>query len=141
MGAWLDYWPALRKVLVLSLGGAAGTNARYWLGVWVGSQPWSRGLPFGTMIINVSGSFILGVASVLFLERLPPDYRNWYLLVGAGFCGGYTTFSTFEYETFRLVQDGNADWALVNVLASVGVGFAAVLAGVLLANLLLPRRW
>ena len=52
--------------------------ARYWLGLWVGSQPWARGLPFGTMIINVSGSFILGVASVLFLERLPLEYRTWY---------------------------------------------------------------
>src|SRR5205823_1458374 len=93
VGAWLDYWPALQKILVLSLGGAAGTNARYWLGLWVGAQPWARGLPFGTMIINVSGSFILGVASVLFLERLPLEYRTWYLLIGTGFCGGYTTFS------------------------------------------------
>lgn len=141
LASWADAWPTLQRVLVLALGGAAGTNARYWLNVWAGSQPWARGLPFGTLFINVSGSFVLGAASVLFLERLPPEYRNWYLLVGTGFCGGYTTFSTFEYETLRLLQDGNSLWASIYVLASVGAGFAAVVAGVVLVNLLLPRRW
>jgi CrcB protein len=135
-----DLWPVVQRVLVLSLGGAVGTNARYWLGRWVDTQPWARGLPFGTMIINVSGSFILAAAAVLFLERLPPEHRNWYLLIGTGFCGGYTTFSTFEYETFRLVQDGSWGWAFTNVVVSVGAGFAAVVAAVGLANATLPPR-
>ena len=143
-------WPGLllsglsgmltHRVLLLMVGGAVGTCARYGLGRWFDSQPWTRGFPCGTLVINVSGSFVLGAAAVIILERLPPDYQHWYLLVGTGFCGGYTTFSTFEYETFRLVQDGSWRRALINVLASVLAGFVGVLLGVGLVNALLPRR-
>ena len=127
------------KMLMLMLGGAVGTYARYWLSRWFNTQPWGQAFPYGTLFINVSGSFILAVAAVIILERLPPEHQNWYLLIGTGFCGGYTTFSTFEWETFKLVRDGSWWYALANVGGSIVAGFAGVLLGVLLVDLLFPR--
>jgi CrcB protein len=125
---------------MLMLGGAIGTYARYQLGEWISSLAWAEGFPYGTLLINVTGSFILGFAAVIILERLRPEHHSLYLLVGTGFCGGYTTFSTFELETLGLVQGGNAWLALVYVLASVVIGFVAVVLGVVLAGVVLPRR-
>lgn len=128
------------KLLLLAIGGSVGTIARYWLGRSLGELSWAKGFPLGTFVINVTGSFILGMAAVLILERFPPTHQHWYLLVGTGFCGGYTTFSTFELETFRLVRDGSLWLALANVAGSVLVGFLGVLVAVGLAELVLPRR-
>src|SRR5262245_51077846 len=128
------------KMLMLMLGGAIGTYCRYWLGKWFNSQPWGQSFPYGTMFINVTGSFILGAAAVIILERLPPEHEDLYLLLGTGFCGGYTTFSTFEWETFKLVRDGSYWAALGNVMGSVVAGFVGVLLGVILVGSLLPRR-
>jgi len=90
--------------------------------------------------VNVSGCFILAVAAILILERLPPEHQDWYLLIGTGFCGGFTTFSTFAWETFKLVRDGSWWYALGNVLGSVLAGFVGVLLAVGLLGLLLPKR-
>src|SRR5262245_51607233 len=96
---------AIRKLGVRSpmflvmLGGALGTYARYVLGRWISNQPWAEGFHYGTFFINVTGSFILGFVAVFIMERLSPEYQPWFLLMGTGFCGGYTTFSTFELET------------------------------------------
>lgn len=128
------------KFVALTLGGALGTNARYWLSRWLNELVWTRGFPLGTFVINVTGSFVLGLAAVLILERLPPSQQAWYLLIGTGFCGGYTTFSTFEWETYRLVRDGNFAFALLNVVGSVLVGFVGVVLAVGLLGMVFPRR-
>ena len=139
LGTWL-YAVLANKFVALTLGGALGTHARYWLARWLDELGWARGFPLGTFVINVSGSFLLGAAAVLILERLPPSQQAWYLLLGTGFCGGYTTFSTFEWETFKLVRDGDFVWALLNVLGSVIVGFAGVFLAVTLMGVIFPRR-
>lgn len=136
---WMSDGPLPQGVL-LALGGALGTYLRYRVGVWFRSQPWADGFPYGTLTVNVVGSFLLGTAVVLLLERLPPGQgERWYLLVGTGFCGGFTTFSTFEYETFQLVRDGSLGLALLNVMVSVLGGFLAVVLAVKVMGLTGPR--
>jgi fluoride exporter len=124
---------------MLMLGGAIGTYARYWLSHWFNSQSWGQDFPYGTLVVNVSGCFLLAVAAAIVLERLPPEHEHWYLLLGTGFCGGYTTFSTFEWETFKLVRDGSWWFALANVTGSVVAGFLGVLLGLMLVSFLFPR--
>lgn len=128
------------KMFLLMLGGAIGTYLRYQISKWFNTQPWGESFPYGTLFINTSGSFILVVAAVIILERLPPEHQNWYLLIGTGFCGGYTTFSTFEWETYKLVRDGSWWYALANVFGSVLAGFLGVLLAVILVGILFPRR-
>ena len=131
---------ARNKMLLIMLGGAIGSYLRYWLSKWFNEQAWTQGFPWGTLVVNVSGCFILAVAAILILERLPPEHQDWYLLIGTGFCGGFTTFSTFAWETFKLVRDGSWWYALGNVLGSVLAGFVGVLLAVGLLGLLLPKR-
>lgn len=128
------------KMFLLMLGGAFGTYARYVIGRWIALQPWGQTFPYGTLIINVSGSFILGLAAVIIHERLPPEYQSLYLLIGVGFCGGFTTFSTFEWETYRLVRDGSIWLALANVFGSVIAGFVGIIAAVAIAHAIFPKH-
>jgi fluoride exporter len=138
VAAWLLAFATNSAVLVCG-GGAVGTYARYWLGKWFNEVGWGRGFPLGTFVINVSGSFIIGLAAVIIHERLPPAYGNLYLLVGTGLCGGFTTFSTFELETYKLIQNGSWWLAALNVFGSVAAGFLGVYLGFKLAGIF-PQR-
>lgn len=132
---------ATNRVFLIMIGGAVGSYLRYALGRWIDSYPWAQGgFPYGTLVINVSGSFVLGAAALIVFEYLAPEQQHWYFLIGTGFCGGFTTFSTFEWETFQLVRDGSWWLALANVVVSVVAGFVGVVLGVLLVGLLLPRQ-
>jgi len=120
------------RFLVVAAGGAAGAMTRYGVTLIV-AMFWKRDFPLATLIINVTGSFILGLFATLAAERMAVD-PMWRLLIATGFVGAYTTFSTFEYETERLTETGALGWGIVNILTSVLVGFAAVRLGVILAR-------
>ena len=115
------------KYLMVGMGGAAGSALRFWLGSYLGGRLGSR-FPYGTFAVNISGSFLIGMILTVMAEKTQWS-ANWRYLVPIGFIGGYTTFSAFEYETFRLFQDGQLLTAALNVALSVIVGFVGVWAG------------
>ena len=120
--------------LAISLGAVVGANLRYWM-----SRSVLRLLgpifPYGTLTINVLGSFVLGFFLVWTTERVMVDPR-WRLLIAVGFCGGYTTFSSYAYETIAFFEQGQ--WTLVaaNFLANNLLACLAVVAGMALARVL-----
>ncbi|HYN29140.1 MAG TPA: fluoride efflux transporter CrcB [Dermatophilaceae bacterium] len=117
-------------VLVL-LGGAVGAPLRYLVDLHL-SAPHDSVLPWGTLTVNVSGSLLLGLVAGAVTAGGAP---SWLLaLLGTGLCGALTTFSTFGYETVRLVQDRSWGLALLNVTGSVLASYAAVAAGWWLAG-------
>ena len=122
-------------MVVVMLGGALGTLLRYAISKWFNEQAWTKGFPYGKMFINVTGSFILGFAVVTFRDR-----QDWLLLMGTGFCGGYTTFSTFALETYRLVEDHSYWRVFYNVGGSVVAGLVAVVLGIAVGHLLFPKQ-
>jgi CrcB protein len=119
--------------LLVGFGGFLGANARYVAAKWVGSAVEAR-FPLGTFLINVSGSFILGLLGELLAERLVPHSDHLRLALGVGFLGAFTTFSTFEYETHALLDDGMWLTALANIFLSLFVGLLAVRAGIVTAK-------
>ena len=117
----------MSKVLTIAIGGALGALARYWLNAFVATR-WPTNFPLGTFIINITGSFVIG----FFLTFAIVHYDlnpHWRLFIAVGFLGAYTTFSTFEYETLKLIEEGHLPTALFYVLSSVIVGLIAVWAG------------
>jgi len=122
----------MENFLLISLGAVLGANARYWLGTWV-AQKWGSTFPVGTLLINVTGSFLLGLFMTLATERFLIDPR-WRLLVAVGFLGAYTTFSTFTYESFNLLFKGQWVPGLLNLLGSSLLGILAVGLGVFIGK-------
>jgi CrcB protein len=115
----------MRTALAIALGGAAGTLARFGLGTWI--QRLTSTFPISTLVINVTGSFLLGfLMRWLLSTAASPDLRS---ALTIGFCGGYTTFSTFSYETARLIESGSWARAGTYVAASVVVSLVATFAG------------
>lgn len=122
----------IRNVLVIGMGGFLGAVSRYGVAVWIG-QRWGRSFPLGTFVINVSGSFLIGLLMTLMAERFTEN-PQWRLLLIVGFLGAYTTFSTFEYETGALLKDGEWFFAGLNVMGSVVAGFIALKIGEVIAK-------
>jgi CrcB protein len=117
----------MRTVLAVALAGALGALARWGIGEWFGHR--FPTFPWGTMVINVSGSFILGVMFAVLVERNVGS-TTLRLALMTGLLGAYTTFSTFSLETFRLFEDGATGSALANIGFSVVLGLLAVWLGV-----------
>ncbi|GAA1991354.1 hypothetical protein GCM10009838_63560 [Catenulispora subtropica] len=113
-------------LLAVSAASAVGAPARYLLDKAIAGRRASA-LPSGTMAINISGAFVLGVLTGLAAHHGLP--RSVFLMLGSGFCGAYTTFSTFSYETMRLVEEGSFAEATANVAVSLAAGMAAAGAG------------
>jgi len=122
----------MTNILIIGIGGFLGAAARYGAALWIG-QRWGRSFPLGTFLINVSGSFLIGLLMTLFTERFMVN-PQWRLMLVVGFLGAYTTFSTFEYETGALLKDGEWMIAGLNVILSVFAGFAALKLGEMLAK-------
>lgn len=120
------------RTLLIALGGAAGSVARYEVGSWIAARS-GASFPWGTLGVNVTGSLVLGFFLTLALERVAVDPR-WRLLVAVGFCGGYTTFSTLAWETAKLIDARSAAYAAANVGGSAVAGVVAVYAGAALAR-------
>jgi len=130
--------PKVLRYLVVGIGGFIGANARYLIGGWV-QERWGPSFPYGTLAVNVSGCFLLGAFATLALRLTWSDH--WRLFVAIGFVGAYTTFSTFEYETLRLIAEGaRLRAAAANVLVSVVAGLIAAYIGVVAARLILRGR-
>jgi fluoride exporter len=119
---------------IIGLGGFTGAVTRYVLATWIGQQ-WGRTFPLGTFVINVSGSFLIGLLMTLLAEKFLVN-PQWRLLLVVGFLGAYTTFSTFEYETGSLIKDSEIILATLNVLLSVFLGFVALKTGEFIARIL-----
>src|SRR5215831_781840 len=123
----------MNKFLMVAFGGAAGSVARFGLGSYVGARFGAR-FPYGTFIINVTASFLIGFLLTVLAEKSAWN-PSWRYLLSIGFLGGYSTFSTFEYETFRAFQDGEVIIAGLNVVLSVVVGFIGVWLGYIAGKL------
>ncbi len=122
----------MTPLLWVALGSGLGAPARYLLDRAVQARH-ERIFPWGTLVINISGAFALGLLVSLSLHH---DVAGWVLpAVGTGFLGGYTTFSTFTWETLRLVEDGAFAGAASNIVASTGVGLAAAGLGLFAGSL------
>lgn len=120
------------RYLMVMLGGATGSLARYIISIAIMSRFGPR-FPLGTFAINVTGSFFIGLLMTLFTER-PDLHPNWRILLVVGFLGGYTTFSSFEWETFGLMREGGKWLAALNVVGSVVFGYGAVWLGAIIAG-------
>ena len=118
--------------LWIALGAVVGASARYFISGYI-AKVFSSSFPYGTLIINVTGSLLLGFFLVWTSEQVLVDAR-WRLLIAIGFCGSYTTFSSYAFETFALFEQGR--WLLVtwNVMASNLLCLISVLAGAALAR-------
>jgi CrcB protein len=126
MSMWMPY-------VLVGLGGFIGANARFVVARLVGAAVETR-FPLGTFVINVGGSFLLGVLGTIIALKVMPNSEAMRLALGVGFLGAFTTFSTFEFETHALLEDGSWLLAATNVCASLFVGLIALRAGIVVAR-------
>lgn len=124
--------------LLVAVGGAAGSVLRFAVGRWAGSR-WGPATVMGTLIVNVTGSFLIGLLVGISLERapLPEPVRSF---ASVGFLGGYTTFSTLSLESVRLIMEGEFVRAAANVGGSIIAGLGAAFLGLFMGNVA-ARAW
>ena len=120
------------RYLFVVIGGGTGALARYVAASAIMTRFGGK-FPLGTLVINVTGSFLIGFLMTVLTERFKLD-PNWRLLLVVGFLGGYTTFSSFEWETYSSVREGGLWTGMLNVVSSVMLGYVAVTLGSMLAR-------
>ena len=118
--------------LWIALGAVAGAIARYALSGYI-ARSFSTSFPYGTLIVNVSGSLVLGFFLVLATERMLLDPR-WRMLVAIGFCGSYTTFSSYAFETFASFEGGQWLMMSLNIIANNALCLGSVMLGAAIAR-------
>ena len=122
----------MESLLFVAMGGGIGSVVRYLTSLWA-AEHLGADFPFGTLIVNVAGCYIIGLFMILATERfLLPNY--WRLLVASGFLGGLTTFSSFSFETMKLAQEGAWPSAAVNLAANLITGLLATWLGMVTAR-------
>jgi CrcB protein len=122
----------MTKYLMVVIGGGLGSGLRFWVGSYVSERLGTR-FPYGTFVINITASFLIGFMLTALAERT--DWNpNWTYLIPIGFIGGYSTFSTFEFESFRAFQNGELLITGLNIGLSVVLGFVSVWLGVITAR-------
>ena len=118
----------VEKYAFVMLGGAVGSLARYVAGIAIAGRFPGR-FPLGTLFVNLTGCFVIGAVMPIVIHK-----PNWRLLLVTGFLGGYTTYSAFAYETYASVRGGSSWIGLLNVVASVALGYLAVWLGAICAG-------
>jgi len=124
----------IKNILLVALGGSVGSVARYLCQKWFAGN-YVSAFPWGTFFVNIAGCFLLGIIYAI-AERsslLTPQIR---LLLVTGFCGGFTTFSTFAFENINLLRSGDMLYFLIYSIGSVVLGIAAVFGGIALLKYL-----
>lgn len=122
----------METFLLISLGAILGANLRYWVGLWAANRL-GTSFPYGNLIINLTGSFILGFFMTLAVDRLLLDPR-WRIFFAIGFLGSYTTFSSYTFESLSLILDNQWLPGLLNLFGSAFLGGVAVFLGIILAR-------
>lgn len=118
--------------MLISTGAILGANLRYWVGLWAANY-FGTSFPYGTLIVNLTGSFILGFFMTLAVDRFLLDPR-WRILFAVGFLGSYTTFSSYTFESLRLMMENQWLPGLFNLFGSAFLGGVAVFLGIILAR-------
>ena len=122
------------KPVIIAVGAVLGALLRYWLGDWA-AQRFGTAFPYGNLMINLTGSFILGLFMALVTDRFLVS-PQWRLFIAIGFLGSYTTFSSYAYESLNLIMTGQGTLGLLNLFGSSFLGGLAVFAGILLGRLI-----
>ena len=122
----------METFLLISAGAILGANLRYWIAAWAGRHL-GTSFPFGTLIINLTGSLILGFFMTLAVDRVLLDPR-WRIFFAVGFLGAYTTFSSYTFESLNLILDNQWLLGLLNLFGSSFLGGVAVFLGIVLAR-------
>lgn len=118
----------IANILIVALGGGIGAVTRYAVSLWTAARFGST-FPYGTLLVNVIGCFIIGVFMTLVTEKMVVS-PYWRLLVATGFLGGLTTFSSYSYETFTLLKEAGMVSAFYNIAANLITGFFATWLGI-----------
>jgi fluoride exporter len=124
---------SVRNPIAVSLGAIAGALSRYYLSIWL-AQRLGTSFPYATLIVNLTGSFALGLLTSLVLERVLPISPEVRLLIATGFLGSYTTFSTYELDTINLVQESSFNKAIIYWFGSAVMGAGSLYLGIMAAR-------
>jgi fluoride exporter len=122
----------METFFLISMGAVVGANLRYWIGVWAAGRL-GTSFPYGNLIINLTGSFILGFFMTLAVDRLLLDPR-WRIFFAVGFLGSYTTFSSYTFESLSLIMENQWLPGLFNLFGSAVLGGVAVFLGIIAAR-------